>query len=1209
MNLLSPFSYSTVDLKTTASRLSLLLLTLFWISGSLFSQTTWNGNTSTDWNNVANWSAGIPDTDDDVTIPNVTNDPVINASGAAAKSVTVQAGGLLTVNASGVLAVNGATTQGFTNQGTVQNSGIIHIGNITTVGVYGLVNQSSFNNNTGGQINIDRAGGVQAITLYNSTGGTFTNQGTVRLGSNAASGQYGLDNSATFNNLVGGQLFIDRVTGLGIRNSTSNFSNSGTITIGASPGGNSMFYGLSTVQTFTNNAGGQVNIDRVTNIGFDAGNFSVSNNAGTITIGAITPVTNLIGGNQTGLLNNNTGGVFKATGNIPSIRLTSAGGTLAPGYSPGKLTFDASENFSNSIMAIEVNGTGAPGVNYDQIEIIGTATLGGTLALTFNYNGVAGDHVTILSAQAISGTFSNVTGLAANWVVNYTPVGVVLSYGPLLYNTWTGNSNTDWNTADNWTDGIPDATDNVSIPNVTNDPVLSTTGAVAKSVIVQTGGVLTISASGILAINGSATIGLWNQGTVQNSGTLHIGNTTSVGSYGIVNSDVFNNNSGGQINIDRVSTAGVYALGNNITNVGTITIGALVSVPNLLADPGTGTFNNNTGGTLKGTGTISAARFATAGGTVAPGYSAGTMTFTGAENFANSTMAIEVNANGSPGVHFDKITISGAATLGGTLALTINYAGNSGDEIIILAATSVTGTFSTVTGLSANWALTYLTDKVVLTYGFNYWTGASSTSWQTAANWSLNEVPLANQIVIIQNVPNAPVISETGAVCKAITVLSGGLLTVNASGVLSVNGATIQGFTNQGTVQNSGIIHIGNISSIGLYGLVNHSSFTNNVGGQINIDRSGGSQAITLYNRSGSTFSNSGTIRIGAIADSGQYGLDNSATFTNMVGGQIFIDRVSSVGIRNNTANFSNSGTITIGALAGGNTMVNGISTVQAFNNNTGGIINIDRVTNYGFDCANFGVSNNAGTVIIGAITPVTNLLGGNQTGLLNNNTGGIFKGTGNIPSNRITSAGGTLAPGYSPGKQTFDANENFSNCIMSMEVNGIGMPGVNYDQIVVNGTATLGGTLAVSINYTPANGHQVTIISATSVSGTFSTVTGLPAFWQISYTATSVVLTFDNRDTWTGSVSTDWNTIGNWTTGVPGATTDITIPDVANDPVISVAGAVAKSVHVQPAATLTINETGSLTTHGMATYNNVTTGLYNQGMVINNGTLIQNPN
>ena len=48
--------------------------TLF--TANAFAQTTWNGLVDTDWNTVGNWSAGVPDPTDDVTIPNAGNKPV-----------------------------------------------------------------------------------------------------------------------------------------------------------------------------------------------------------------------------------------------------------------------------------------------------------------------------------------------------------------------------------------------------------------------------------------------------------------------------------------------------------------------------------------------------------------------------------------------------------------------------------------------------------------------------------------------------------------------------------------------------------------------------------------------------------------------------------------------------------------------------------------------------------------------------------------------------------------------------------------------------------------------------------------------------------------------------------------------------------------------------------------------------------------------------
>ena len=135
--------------------------------------------------------------------------------------------------------------------------------------------------------------------------------------------------------------------------------------------------------------------------------------------------------------------------------------------------------------------------------------------------------------------------------------------------TWTGASNTDWNTASNWsTAAVPTATSVVIIPNVTNKPILGAgTSAVALSVKVDVGASLTILATGSLTINGSEAIGLSNIGTVVNSGSVIIGNT--VGPYrGLINYGTFNN-AGGTITIDRTIEFGfLITQGGIFTNAG-----------------------------------------------------------------------------------------------------------------------------------------------------------------------------------------------------------------------------------------------------------------------------------------------------------------------------------------------------------------------------------------------------------------------------------------------------------------------------------------------------------------------------------------------------------------------------------------------------------------------------------------------------------------
>jgi hypothetical protein len=1173
----------------------LLLSTIFVFAtiNDLLAQTTWTGSVSTAWNTAGNWSAGVPDATDDVTIPNVTNDPVISVAGAVAKSVAVQAGGLLSINAAGTLAINGSVGNGIFNEGTVQNNGTIYIGNTTAIGGSGIYNKTAFNNNSGAIITIDRAG----TGIYNDYG-NFTNAGTLTMGAVAGGGK-GFDNwHGSFNNNAGGVTSISNAASA-IYAIYGSITNGGTINIGPA-GSATMAEGmLLSYISFANNAGGQININRVNKaITFYGDNIA---NAGTFSIGAETTVNVLFDMFSTadGIFSNNTGGVFKASGTLRAAEFINAGGTVAPGNPLGQLTFNASENFTNNIMGIDVNGTGTAGVHYDRVVVNGTATLGGTLALSINYAGAPGDQITILSANAILGTFSSVTGLPANWQVNYTPVSVILSYQPIPPNTWTGNVNTSWNNAGNWSAGVvPLATDEVIIPDVTNNPEITTNTAVAKSVKVLNGGILTIAATGVLSVNGGSTYGVWNKGSLINWGKVRIGNSSNVGIFGIYNENIIQNFLGCFLEIDRASSTGIAMMAGTMNNAGTIIFGSTVPVPNLVTGE-TGTISNNGSGTIIGTGNLDSKIITNNGGTLSPGYPLGKMTFYGDETFANSTLAIEINGVGVAGTTYDQVAVSGAATLGGTLNLSINYAGAVPDQFTILAASSISGTFSTINGLPAGWSIAYYPTGVLIIKGLaaSTWTGAVSTAWNTAGNWSAG-VPQPETQVTIPNVTNDPIISTAGILVKSITVQSGGLLTVSAAGVLHINGSVGNGIFNEGTVQNNGTIYIGNTTALGGSGIYNKTAFNNNSGAIITIDRAG----TGIYNDYGN-FTNAGTLTIGAAAGGGK-GFENwHGSFNNNAGGVTSISNAASA-IYAIYGSITNGGTINIGP-AGSATMAEGmLLSYISFANNAGGQININRVnkaiTFYGDNIAN------AGTFSIGAETAVNVLFDMFSTadGIFSNNTGGVFKASGTLRAAEFINAGGTVAPGHPLGKLTFNASEDFTNNIMSMDVNGVGTAGINYDQVVVNGTVTLGGTLALSINYAGVQGNQVTLISAAAISGTFSSVTGLLPNWKLSYTATSVLLTYDANTTWTGAISSAWNTPGNWTNGVPTASSMVTIPNVTIDPVISVAGANALTVHVQAGAILSIMNTGSLTTHGVATFNAVTTGLYNQGTVHNSGIL-----
>ena len=156
----------------------------------------------------------------------------------------------------------------------------------------------------------------------------------------------------------------------------------------------------------------------------------------------------------------------------------------------------------------------------------------------------------------------------------------------LAQTTWRGTTSTDWNTPANWsTNAVPTASDDVVITNAINVPTIgASTAAFARTVNLPSGGgVLTIASSATLTINGSKFISgintaFYNESRVNNSGQLIIGNTASVGEYGIYNVGPFTNNAGGAIHIDNSTYMGLFNGSGGFTNAGGIDIGANAGV-------------------------------------------------------------------------------------------------------------------------------------------------------------------------------------------------------------------------------------------------------------------------------------------------------------------------------------------------------------------------------------------------------------------------------------------------------------------------------------------------------------------------------------------------------------------------------------------------------------------------------------------------------
>lgn len=249
--------------------------------------------------------------------------------------------------------------------------------------------------------------------------------------------------------------------------------------------------------------------------------------------------------------------------------------------------------------------------------------------------------------------------------------------------TWLGTTSTDWNTASNWCGGVPTASTNVVIPNVTNKPTIGAAGGLCNNITINSSATLTITGSNTLTVSGNWT----NSGTfTRNTSTVIFNGTTqSIGTGPFYNL--------------TISGSGTKTLGVATTANGALTINSGVTLAT--ANNGLtlgGNFVNNgtfTGGssaiTITGTTSQSIGVFTTTG-TITVSKNSGTATFTGSTSggaltFSGTSPEIAINGT---------LAISGAVTLNNS---TTNRAATiSGSGALTCASVSIGSNTTTGTG-------------------------------------------------------------------------------------------------------------------------------------------------------------------------------------------------------------------------------------------------------------------------------------------------------------------------------------------------------------------------------------------------------------------------------------------------------------------------------------------------------------------------------
>lgn len=121
-------------------------------------------------------------------------------------------------------------------------------------------------------------------------------------------------------------------------------------------------------------------------------------------------------------------------------------------------------------------------------------------------------------------------------------------------------------------------------------------------------------------------------------------------------------------------------------------------------------------------------------------------------------------------------------------------------------------------------------------------------------------------------------------------------------------------------------------------------------------------------------------------------------------------------------------------------------------------------------------------------------------TGTLNNNGAVKGNGTFSTPAD-ITNLNGIVSPGNdNAGQMNVTGVYNNGVGTLAIEIGGPAA-GTGYDRLAVAGAASISGTLNVNIinAYTPPPSTTFDIVTATGITGTFSTL-NLPSGWTVNY-------------------------------------------------------------------------------------------------------------
>lgn len=631
------------------------------------------------------------------------------------------------------------------------------------------------------------------------------------------------------------------------------------------------------------------------------------------------------------------------------------------------------------------------------------------------------------------------------------------------------------------------------------------------------GGTINIGASSVLNITGNVSSsnyagGLWNnQGTINRTtatGTASINNAVendgainvNSGTLALQNGDGSGSSSGdytaaagttlkflGSSN-ELTSGASLGGAGTVVDNGATLAIGAGVTFnPGALSLDGAGTLQLDSAGT---TGSLTAT-----GGTRS---GSGTLTVSGAANLSGT----------------DVFVGTGTTTLAGTTNISVtNFNVRDGHTLELgpttvwsAGAVGVGGIGGATVDIGVGDVLNITGDAYSGNFSDGLWHNEGTINRTTSVGTATFNTPVENDGAI--NVSSGVLSLQYGDGAGT----SSGSYAANGPGTLNFGGG-MHDLTAASTVTGTGTVRFGSGTATVAAGATFNPAMLSFLGGELKLDTSGttGSLDATQGTRSGS-----GTLEVtGAMHVSQYLSLDGSGTTTvdgttTLDGTALYVQNGHALNLGTTTnwsggiVNFGGSGDATVNLSPGDvlniSANVNAQGSGGTWNNQgtinrttssgavdffvpvtSSGTINVHSGT-LAFD---LGLTQTAGLTAIDAGTTL-----GGAVAL----QGGTLKGAGTASGN-VTNTGGTVAPGFSPGKLAIGGNYTQSAGTLQAEIAGTGQ-GASYDWLAVAGSVTInGGTLAIvnDPQFAPAMSDSFDVVTAgATVAGTgFASVTG----------------------------------------------------------------------------------------------------------------------